>query len=64
MYSVGSLLGWSVHLVVAASYLFLYTAYDKATRSLSRDLLRTVLTCGKSVQLILDQILCSIRFRN
>ncbi len=49
MFSVGSALGWSVHLGVASSYLFLYTAYDKSTKSLSLALLRTVLTCGKSV---------------
>jgi hypothetical protein len=58
MFSVGSALGWSVHLGVAASYLFLYTAYDKSTKSLSRELLRTVLTCGKSVpRFILEGII-------
>jgi hypothetical protein len=42
-------LSWSISLTVSLSYLFFYTAYDKQTKQLSRDLLVTVLTCGKSV---------------
>jgi hypothetical protein len=39
----------TITLTVCLSYLFFYTAYDKQTKQLSRDLLITVLTCGKSV---------------
>jgi hypothetical protein len=38
--------------LTAASYLFLYTAYDKQTKQLSRDLLVTVLTNRKGNLLV------------